>query len=193
MKNKPVKGNWSPWLSGGLERALTIPERHDNRTGLARRAAFDLPPPTPVLLAASTTNVCPQSHVGAQTREPFEPCKQSGPPGMHVRIYRSALCHRWHLFSWPVRAARFFVTGAVEGRCPPTERTHEHQQHPASFSREYETRSCNTAPLCRDVMAYLFTYLRQLSETEMARQHSAPSSWKRQERKAEAAQASAGS
>lgn len=87
-------------------------KRHDNARGLAwgggarSVTSFHWKPlgrPRPsALLAASMANICPQSHVGAQTCEPFEPCepcKQSGPLGMHVRIYRRVLCHRWHLFS----------------------------------------------------------------------------------------------
>lgn len=117
-----------------------FPEGRDNGAGLA---SFHREPP----LAASTANVCPQSHVGAQTREPFEPrrpCKQSGPLGMHVRIHRRALCRRWHLFSWLVgasgraggRVAGSFVSGVVVRQGPRAERTHEHQQHPASFIRD---------------------------------------------------------
>lgn len=88
----------------GRTLSSSFPKDPDNGAGLA----WGSPPPrSGALLAASMAAVCPQSHVGAQTREPSEPrrpCKQSGPLGMHVRIYRRVLCHRWHLFSWWVGA-----------------------------------------------------------------------------------------
>lgn len=82
----------------------SFPKDPDNGAGLARGVGVfsSEAPRSGALLAASMAGVCPRSHVGARTREPSEPrrpCKQSGPLGMHVRIYRRVLCHRWHLFS----------------------------------------------------------------------------------------------
>lgn len=84
------------------------------------------------------------------------------------------------------------MSGASEGRGPRPERTPEHQQHPAAFSREAGTHSCNMAPLWRDGMASLLAHLRQRCGIELARQHSAPSCWNRQKWKVRTARASAG-
>ena len=45
------------------------------------------------------------------------------------------------------QAAGSFVIGWGAGRGLPAERTYEHQQHPASFIREYGMHSCNIAAL----------------------------------------------
>lgn len=50
------------------------------------------------------------------------------------------------------QAAGSFVTGWGAGWGLLAERTYEHQQHPASFSREYRMHSCNMAALSSHII-----------------------------------------
>lgn len=97
------------------------------------------PPALDHSLAALIHNICPQSH-GARTNawtplNPPGPYKQAGMTGMPTCITdmfcaAGGIC----LVNRSEQAAGSFVIGRGAGHGLPTERTYEHQQHPAPFS-----------------------------------------------------------
>lgn len=90
-------------------------------------------------LAVFIHNICPQSH-GARTNawtplNSLGPYKQAGMTGMPTCITdmfcaAGGIC----LVNRSEQAAGSFVIGRGAGHGLPTERTYEHQQHPAPFS-----------------------------------------------------------
>lgn len=64
------------------------------------------------------------------------------------------------LVSRSEQAAGSFVTGWGTGQDLLTERTYEHQQHPASFNGEYRTHSYNMAALSCDLTGRTISFLR---------------------------------